>query len=450
VVIAYNRKLLLNIEKLIYGGDGLARMPADAGGTGKAAFLPFVLSGETVEASVREQKPGFIRAEAERIMEASPHRVAPPCPYFGACGGCHYQHASYEHQLEIKREILRETLRRTAKMEVNNDIQVHPSPPWNYRNRSRLQVQTNPSFAAGYFKIGSHELLAVEECPISSPLINRGIAALWQGGRAGKVPVGVGEVEFFANFDDTNMLVEVSVSASARRAELRAWSEEFQAGMPEISGVVVFRNLISQGKRSSERLLSMGQDQINYQTKRATYRVSAGSFFQINRFLTDELVSIVTTGRSGGTALDFYAGVGLFSTALAGDFHHIVSVESSQTSSGDLSYNLPANGEAVQASTEQYLARLENEGRVGKGTFPRTHTPDLAVIDPPRSGLGERVARKLATLGAPRVVYVSCDPATLARDLVVLLAAGYRLEQLHLVDLFPQTYHLETVVHLAR
>jgi 23S rRNA (uracil1939-C5)-methyltransferase len=198
-------------------------------------------------------------------------------------------------------------------------------------------------------------------------------------------------------------------------------------------------------------LLTVGDGQLTYQTQRAAYRVSAGSFFQVNRYLTDELVKIVTAGQSGEIALDLYAGVGLFSTALAGDFHHIFSVESSQTSSADLSYNLPSNGEAVQAATEQYLARFE-EGRVRKGDFlPQgTHTPDLAVVDPPRSGLGERVAQKLANLGAPRVIYVSCDPATLARDLAVLLATGYRIEQMHLVDLFPQTYHLETVVHLGR
>jgi 23S rRNA (uracil1939-C5)-methyltransferase len=180
--------------------------------------------------------------------------------------------------------------------------------------------------------------------------------------------------------------------------------------------------------------------------------VSAGSFFQVNRHMTDELVQVVTAGQSGGVALDLYAGVGLFSTSLAGDFHHVVSVESSQTSCADLAYNLPENGESVQASTEQYLARSEENRRVGKGEFlPQSiHTPDLAVVDPPRSGLGERVARKLANLGAPRVVYVSCDPATLARDLVVFLGAGYRMAQVHLVDLFPQTYHLETVVHLMR
>ena len=165
--------------------------------------------------------------------------------------------------------------------------------------------------------------------------------------------------------------------------------------------------------------MSVGADHLIYQTATAAYRVSAGSFFQTNRHLTDELVKIVTEGQSGELALDLYAGVGLFSTALAGDFRHIVSVESSQTSSADLAYNQSSNGEVVQATTEQYLARAENTGRVGKGAvLPHTpHTPDLAVVDPPRSGLGERVARLLATLGAPRVVYVSCDPATLARDL---------------------------------
>ncbi len=142
----------------------------------------------------------------------------------------------------------------------------------------------------------------------------------------------------------------------------------------------------------------------------------------------------------------------MFSTALARDFRHIVSVEPSQTSSADLAYNQSSNGETVQATTEQFLARSETSGRVGKGAvLPHIpHKPDLAVVDPPRSGLGERVARMLATLGAPRVVYVSCDPATLARDLVILLGSGYRVEQLHLVDLFPQTFHLESVVHLVR
>ena len=434
---------------MIYGGDGLARLPADEKGRGKAVFVPFVLSGEKVEATLTDQKPGFARAHAESIVERSHHRVDAGCPYFGRCGGCHYQHASYEHQLEIKREILHETLRRTAKLELSVDIQVHPSPPWNYRNRSRLRVQIAPEFRAGYFKTSSHELLAVEQCPISSVLINRGISALWQSGRSGGVPPGVDEIEFFANAEDTQLLMQVSAKPDSRRAALRAWAEDMRGSMPEISGVVAFRE--THKGSGSEKLLTVGSDHLIYQTARAAYRVSAASFFQTNRYLVEKLVEIVSDGQSGESALDLYAGVGLFSTAL-GDIRHIVSVESSQTSTGDLSYNLPSNGEAVWATTEQYLSGSTKTKRTRKGAVsPHSAVrPDLVVVDPPRSGLGERVARMLVTLGAPRVVYVSCDPVTLARDLTVLLAGGYRIEQVHLVDLFPQTYQLETVVHLAR
>jgi 23S rRNA (uracil1939-C5)-methyltransferase len=460
--------LLLTVEKLIYGGDGLARLPAapdtavpatdEARTRGKAVFIPFVLAGEKVEASLTEQKAGFARARVDAVIEPSSHRIPPACPHFTRCGGCHYQHASYEHQLEIKKEILRENLLRIAKLDLPLGIEVHPSPPWNYRNRSRLQVQISPTFAAGYFKLASHELLPVEECPISSPLINRGITSLWQSGRAGNVPQGVREVEFFANADDTRLLLDVSCAGIARRATVRDWAEELRAAMPEIAGVTAFRepNPGDRKPGAPEILVTVGATYLTYQTQREAYRVSAGSFFQTNRYLTDELVKIVTAGQSGKLALDLYAGVGLFSTALS-DFYHVVSVETSQTSTADLAYNRPSNGETVQATAEQYLAGGENPRRVGKGAVAKggitPHTPnkpDLVVVDPPRSGLGERVARLLASSGAPRVIYVSCDPATLARDLVPMLAAGYRVEQLHLVDLFPQTYHLESVVHLIR
>jgi 23S rRNA (uracil1939-C5)-methyltransferase len=433
--------LLLNIEKLIYGGDGLARLPAASPGNkdhsrGKAVFVPFVLAGEKIEAALTEEKPGFARARAEKIVEPSAHRVVPPCPHFGSCGGCHYQHANYKHQLEVKKEILRENLRRMAKIELECEIQVHASPPWNYRNRSRLQVRARPEFAAGYYKFASHELLPVEECPISSPLINRGIEMLWQAGRAGKVVEGVREVEFFVNADDTKLLIEILCAPEARRAAVRGWIEELCASMPEIAGVVAFRE---PQKGVQERLVAAGASELTYQTKKAAYRVSAGAFFQTNRFLTNELVDVVTAGRSGELAIDLYAGVGLFSTALACDIRHVVSVEMSQTSSNDLRYNLPANGKAVQAAAEQYLTKAVS-----------TEKPDLIIVDPPRSGLGDTTARAMANMAAPRVTYVSCDPATLARDLVPLKAAGYRVEELHLVDLFPQTYHLETVAHLIR
>ena len=458
--------MLLNIEKLIYGGDGLARLPADARGKGKAAFVPFVLTGEKIEAALTEEKPGFARAQASVIVQPSPQRVSAPCPHFGRCGGCHYQHTTYQHQLEIKREILLENLRRIAKLELQCEIEVHPSPPWNYRNRSRLQVRTLPAFAAGYFKFASHDLLPVEECPISSPLINRGIAALWKSGRAGRAVEGVREVEFFAGSDsegnETKLLLEFLCAPEARRAAVRAWAEELCAAMPEIAGVASFRE---PQKGVQEPLVSVGASELTYQTKAAAYRVSAGAFFQTNRFLIDELVRIVTGGARGELALDLYAGVGLFSTALACSIRHIVSVESSQTAAKDLQYNLPVTAKAVHAATEHYLAGLGVKGRAGPGAqdgavqygavgegavLPQLFQPDVIVVDPPRGGLGDRVARLVAGAGAPRLTYVSCDPATLARDLILLQSAGYRVDQAHLVDLFPQTYHLESVLHLVR
>jgi len=450
--------LLLTIEKLIYGGDGLARLPADERGRGKAVFVPFVLADEKVEATLVEQKPGFARARVNQIVEASPQRILPACPYFARCGGCHYQHASYEHQFEIKKEILRENLRRMAKLELPCEIEVHPSPPWNYRNRSRLQVRVAPEFAVGYFKFGSHQLLPVESCPISSPMINRGIAALWQGGRSGNAPAGLRDIELFANADDTQLLVMISCTAEAKRSLIKGWAEELQTAMTEIAGVSAFREAQSaKAGAAHETLLSLGDDHLVYRMQGSNYRVSAGSFFQTNRHLTDELVKIVTEGQSGEVALDLYAGVGLFSTALACDFRHIVSVEPSQTAFADLEYNLPKNGKAIRATAEQYLngrrdGEAGNEERSGSETaLPGSaQKPDLVIVDPPRSGLGERVARAVADLGASRIAYVSCDPATLARDLVLLLGAGYRINRAHLVDLFPQTYHLETVLHLSR
>ena len=425
----------LIIEKLVYGGDGLARLPADEHGPGKAVFAPFVLAAEEIEASLLEQKPGFARARAEQILQPSPYRVPPPCPYFQRCGGCHYQHASYEHQLEIKAAILKENLRRIAKLELPIDLSIRPSPALNYRNRTRLRVQTS-EFALGYYKFGSHELLPVEQCPISSPLINRAIGGFWELGRAGKLPTGIQEIEFFANADDSQLLVEAYVASDDD--SIARWAGEVRAGFPEIAGVVVFRNAMRAGMQP-ERLAVSGAEEINYRTARANYRVSAGSFFQTNRHLTDELVEIVTQGRSGRTALDLYAGVGLFSSVLNREFERVIAVESSPTSHADLLYNSPSNVKAVRATTEQYLNKFGGKLKI-----------DLVVVDPPRSGLGEGVIRGLVALGAPRITYVSCDPATLARDLRALTSGGYRLEKAHLVDLFPQTYHLESVFQLVK
>ena len=431
----------LTIEKLVYGGDGLARLPADEHGSGKAVFVPFVLEGERIEASLLEQKRGFARGEAETILQASSKRVEPHCPYFRRCGGCHYQHASYEHQLEIKAAILKENLRRIAKLELETNITIHPSPPWNYRNRTRLKLRTAPEFALGYYRFGSHELLPVEECPVSSPLINRAIAAVWQMGRGHSIPDGIHEIEFFANADDSRLLIEASCGPEVRSTPVKEWADAMTSVLPEIAGTVVFNTGSSgvQGTAEPKKIAASGAREITYITEAASYRVSAGSFFQVNRHLINELVKIVTEGYSGETAVDLYAGAGLFSTVLCRTFAQVIAVESSQTSHADLLYNSPANVKAIRAATTDFL-------RSPSGKLQS----DLVVLDPPRSGLGESVVRSLVGLGAHRMTYISCDPATVSRDLAGLLSAGYRIEQVHLVDLFPQTYHLESVFHLVR
>jgi 23S rRNA (uracil1939-C5)-methyltransferase len=438
--------MLLSIEKLIYGGDGLARTPLAADGRNMAVFVPFVLPGEKVEAEIRQGKAGFARASVSQLVEASADRVEARCPYFQRCGGCHYQHIPYERQLEFKAAILRETLLRIAKIEWSSEIRLHGSPPWNYRNRTRLQVRTAPEFALGYFRYGSHEFLPVRECPISSPLINRMMARLLE--LCGlNCPAAVEEIELFTDADDENVLAWAFCAREADGKELLRWAELLQPELPAIVGVTFFAS-----RRRSEdeppidlkSIAQSGEKAVRYRTKEHEYQVSAGAFFQTNRYLIDELVSIVTGNASGEAALDLYSGVGLFSSVLARNFHHIFGVEASQTSHGDFVQNVPANVKAVGARTEDYLTSDYFRNRKGR------KRPDLIVLDPPRMGAGKKVMSSLVGLEAPLVRYVSCDPATLARDLVPMLAAGYRIEEAHLFDLFPETFHIESVMLLAR
>jgi tRNA/tmRNA/rRNA uracil-C5-methylase (TrmA/RlmC/RlmD family) len=280
-------------------------------------------------------------------------------------------------------------------------------------------------------------------------------------------PAAVEEMELFADASDERLLAWAFCGREADKNDLLRWAEALQRELPEISGVTFFasrRRSSEQGsswERSTQerweddapldakplaqlgakaiRYRTIGCQTIGYQTKEYEYQVSAGAFFQVNRYLIDELVSVVTGNARGDLALDLYAGVGLFSAALAGSFHHIFAVEASQTSHGDLMQNVPANVKAVGARTEDYLR-----------SRPVRNRPELVVLDPPRTGAGSAVIRSLVELGAPRVRYVSCDPATLARDLAPLLAAGYHIEEAHLFDLFPQTFHIESVMLLAR
>ena len=305
--------MLLTIEKLIYGGDGLARTPAGADGRSMAVFVPFVLPGERVEAEIAQQKPGFARASVTKLVDASAERISARCPYFQQCGGCHYQHIAYERQLEFKAAILRETLQRVAKIELREEIKLHASPPWNYRNRTRLQVQTVPDFALGYFRFGSHELLPVLECPISSPLINRIMARLAEL-RGCECPAEVEEIEFFADAADEHLLAWAFCRQGADREHLLRWGAMLQRELPAIAGVSFFpsrRRSEDEAPVNMKPLAQLGDPAIRYRVKETDYRVSAAAFFQVNRHLVNELISVVTSNANGDTALDLYAGDGL-------------------------------------------------------------------------------------------------------------------------------------------
>lgn len=436
------------IEKLVYGGDGLTRLPADAKGRGKAVFVPFTLPDECVEAKVVESRSGFVRAKLERVVIASPERVHPVCEYFGRCGGCHYQHIDYAAQLRFKADVLRETLRRTAKVDLEHEIRMHGSEPWGYRNRTRMRIKHEPKFGLGYHRYNSHELFTVQHCPISSPLINRAIASIWSIGREGGVPNMVHGVQFFANHDDRSLLAEIYVHPGSTAKDCIGVASKLRTLLPAVEGVVVFadspvedepRKPNPTGVEHSGVYDEFGSNHLAYEVAGHRYSVSGGSFFQTNRFLIDKLAHIVTGGCMGRTALDLYAGVGLFTLSLATSFENVIAVEASPRSFSDLRANIPAHVMPIQTTVEKFLA--EN--------VPKLEV-ELVVVDPPRVGLGEKTAQALGHISVSRVIYVSCDPATLSRDLRVLLGCGFRVEQIHLIDLFPQTYHIETVLQLVR
>ena len=444
-------KFNLTIERMIYGGDGFARLPAEPGtnGRGKAVFIPFVAPGESVEARIVEETPGFVRAEAEYILEASPHRVQPVCEHYAACGGCHYQHIDYKRQIAIKADILRETLRRNGNVELKQEIQTHAGLPWLYRNRVRLHLNHRPVFAVGYHRFHSNELLAVSECPISAPLLARAIELIRQIGLSGGMPPWVREIELFINHDESSLLVEFLCDArtfSGRMGQtfaavLEHLAEQFSEAIPQFLGVTAFE--FAQSRENPDappRLAAIaGQSSLTYSTLVGDYHVSAGSFFQSNRYLLDEMVNIVTAGKYGAHALDLYAGVGLFSLPLALVFDKVTAVESAYSSYTDLEHNAQStNGKLTTAhSTTQEFLRKRRRA-------------DYVVVDPPRGGLGTDVCHELTLLEAPRICYVSCDPATLARDLKQLMSANYRIAEAHLIDMFPQTFHIESVFHLVK
>lgn len=377
---------LVKIEKWVYGGEGLARID------GRVVLAPFVLPGELARIETGED----VHADLCEILEPSPDRVAAPCSVFTRCGGCHYQHAPYELQLARKVEILREQLRRVGKIDYSGEIETISGPPFGYRNRSQFHIAEGK---IGYLAGRSHDLIALDgDCPISSPRVNQTLALIRERLADPKFPRFVHVIEVFTNER------EVQINAvEADRPVARSFYEWFES-------VVA----------------------LNY----GEFRVSPRSFFQVNRFLLDSMTECALARSEGKSALDLYSGVGLFALPLARKFESVTAVEAGSSAARDLEVNAQRAGLKIrveQARVEDFLAKLDR-------------TPDFVLADPPRTGLGKSVTANLQRLKPPHITIVSCDPATLARDLAAL--SGYRINRVTLIDLFPQTYHIETIVDL--
>jgi 23S rRNA (uracil1939-C5)-methyltransferase len=332
----------------------------------------------------------------------------PQCEYFGVCGGCDYQHMDYAYQLEQKQAILRETLKRLAGIDYAGEIKVISGPPWEYRNRIQLHFADG---RVGYHRASSHELCQIDHCPISSPKLNEVIGKLAWAVKRPEWPDFLRSLEIFTNESE----VQLNIVDSMRRVAARffEWCGTFVSGLAE--------------------------NAIEYEAFGSRFRISRGSFFQVNRFLIDQLIGDVVGEARGGSAIDLYAGVGLFSLPLAQRFDQVQAIERGGAAYRDLDANAAASGGAVRThkeSSETFLAQMKSR-------------PDLVVADPPRAGLGNPATAELMRARPQWLKVVSCDISTLARDLKKLLD-GYRVERLTLVDLFPQTYHFEVVAHLER
>ncbi|MGH9715876.1 MAG: 23S rRNA (uracil(1939)-C(5))-methyltransferase RlmD [Candidatus Acidiferrales bacterium] len=446
----------VTIEKLIYGGEGLAHHD------GATVFVPFVLPDERVSASPVEQKKKFVRARVERLIAPSADRITARCQHFGVCGGCDYQHIAYESQLNYKTEILRETLRRIGRIEWAGEITAHGSPPWGYRNRAQWKVRpladaAEPGAASrsasernaaadahlgiGYFRANSSALCAVEDCPIISQLLLKTLLSFREAVAAGALPKNLREIEAFAGSNDSQLLLTATFSGFPSHAA------ELAAKMREIAPAIA--SLLFHDP-TRERMELFGPGYVSCEAAERTYRVGHFSFFQVNRFLAGDLAREVAEKDAGGSlALDLFSGVGLFSVPLVERFEHIVAVEANPAAARDLEANVAAIPRASgarggSASVEVRVADVEQFLGKFRGA------PQLVVLDPPRAGLTPLIVKHLARLQPERITYVSCDPPTLARDLAAFQQAGYELGELRLFDLFPQTFHMETVARLRR
>ena len=404
---------LVTMEKLVYGGDCLGRLP-----DGRAVFVPFVLPGEQVQVTLTEDKPRYARGLPVDWVTTSPDRISPRCAHFTICGGCQYQHFDYAKQLTVKETILRDQFERIGKVE-NPPIQpiVPALSPWHYRNT--VQFQVGQKGELGYIHTDGEHLLPIEECHLPQ----EGITALWPQIELGEES-GVFRLGIRQDTQDDLMLIMEGEDPKP---------PEFGVDIP-ISAIYT--------PPDARLTVLAGEDHLIFSLLGRSFQVSARSFFQVNTAMAEKMVehllqNLDFTGEPA--AVELYAGVGLFSAFLAPRVGELVAVESAGSSCHDFAINLDAfeNVSLYEAEAEEVLPVLDIQA-------------DLLVMDPPRAGLAPAVHDAIGRLAPRQIAYISCDPATLARDTRKILDKGYQLRSVTPFDLFPQTGHVESISILTK
>jgi len=373
--------------------------------------------------------------------------ATPLCPHFGTCGGCQYQDLTYPEQLRIKRARLTGLLN-DAGVEAPLNIELHSAEPYLYRNRIRLRIQRiDGQLRFGYNIRTTTNFLPIVTCPIAAPILIQTAEALLTTASEDRDATfwlnATAEVELLANDDLTRVQLTLFCAPRTRspQGSFIRMLTALQTRAPQVTGAAAVAFDPRTGP-TGRTLAEAGATGLNYVVANETYWITRGGFFQVNRFLLATLVRLVTDNRTGALAWDLYAGVGLFSRVVAPHFTRITAVEANPIAAADLRASLTKlnpNHTAIESTTLDFLRRaiLDRD------------RPDLIILDPPRAGVGIEAGDLLNRIAAPGIVYVSCDPTTLARDLAILQSL-YTITALHLVDLFPQTYHLETIVVLQR
>ncbi len=398
------------LEKLTYGGEAMGRLP-----DGRAIFVPFGLPGETVRVRLTQDKQNFARGELLEVLTASPKRIDPKCRHFGKCGGCHYQNLSYENQLQAKTEILHDQLQRIGKIE-NPPVKPMIASPleWNYRNH--VQFHLTAEGKVGFVNSKGNSVFPIEECHLPETSID----SFWR------------ELQFESNKD----VERVSLRAG-RDEELMVLLESENAETPEleIEADVSVIHLFDE-----HPVVIAGRDHFVISVLEKDFRVSAASFFQVNTKMAEKMVEHLLARlpvSMSTTVLDVYCGVGLFSKFFAQKCEQVIGIEASESACEDFVFNLDEfdNIELYEGAAEEILPGLA--GRLDSSTY--------IIVDPPRAGLERHALDAILSIKPQIIAYVSCDPSTLARDAARLINGGYRLVEVTPFDLFPQTYHIESI-----